>query len=86
MPPIDKAFTATKGDLKGIKYREVVYSGDLNTELIRYSNGSKLFDHRMVPYSGHGFNSKLKVRYSNGRNHFSNFHATFHFALTVLCM
>ena len=55
------------------------YSGDLNNELVRYSNGSKLFDQQMVPYSdhhlnkelkvrysGHGLNSELKVRYSNG--------------------
>ena len=55
------------------------YSGDLNNELVRYSNGSKLFDQWMVPYSdhhlnnelkvrysGHGLNSELKVRYSNG--------------------
>ena len=27
------------------------YSGDLNTGLVCYSNGQKLFDHRMVHYS-----------------------------------
>ena len=37
-------------------------SGDLNTELIRYSNGSKPFDHRKVPYSDHHLNSELKVQ------------------------
>ena len=47
------------------KQNGTFYSGDLNTELVRYSNGSKLFDHRMVPYSDHHLNIELKVRYSD---------------------
>ena len=42
----------------------MLYSGDLNNELVRYSNGPKLFDRRMVRYSSHGLNSELLVRYS----------------------
>ena len=45
-----------------------LYSGDLNTELVRCSNGSKLLDHQMVPYSDHHLNNELKSHYLNGRN------------------
>ena len=70
------------------------YSGDLNKELDRYSNGSKLFDQWMVPYSdhhlnnelkvrysGHGLNNELKVRYSNGCNLFWNLSRNLSFSL-----
>ena len=70
------------------------YNGDLNTELVRYSNGSKLFDRWMVPYSDHHLNNELKVRYSghglnnelifcysNGRNLFWNLSRNLSFSL-----
>ena len=41
------------------------YSGDLNSKLVRYSNGPKQFARRMVRYSSHDLNSELKVRYSS---------------------
>ena len=47
------------------KYKN--YSGDLNSELVRYSNGPKQFTRRMVCYSSHDLNGKLKVRYSGHR-------------------
>ena len=40
------------------------YSRDLKRELVGYLNGPKKFFPWMVLYSGHGLNSKLKVRYS----------------------
>ena len=43
------------------------YSGDLNRDLVRYSNGPKQFVPRMVHYSGHVLNSKLIVRFLNGK-------------------
>ena len=43
------------------------YSGDLNRELVRYSNGPKQLARRMVRYSSHDLNSELKVRYSGHR-------------------
>ena len=36
-----------------------MYSGDLNTGLVQYSNGPKQSDNWMVRYSGHGVNNKL---------------------------
>ena len=42
-----------------------VYSGDLNSKLVRYSNGSKQFARRMVHYSSHDLKSELKVHYSS---------------------
>ena len=41
------------------------YSGDLNSQLVRYSNGCKQFASRMVRYTSHGLNSELKVCYSD---------------------
>ena len=41
------------------------YSGDLNSTLVRYSNGPKQFARRMVLYSSHDLNSELKVHYSS---------------------
>ena len=43
------------------------YSGDLNSELVRYLNGPKQFARRMVCYSSHDLNSELIVRYSGHR-------------------
>ena len=43
------------------------YSGDLNSELVRYSNGPKQFARQMVRYSSHGLNSELIFRYSDHR-------------------
>ena len=42
-------------------------SGDLKSELVRYSNGPKQFVHQMVRYSSHVLNSELIVCYSNGK-------------------
>ena len=39
------------------KRRYLMYSGDLNKELVRYLND------QMVPYSSHGLNNALKVCY-----------------------
>ena len=36
-----------------------IYSGDLNNRLVRYSNGWKQSDRRMVCYSSHGLNTRL---------------------------
>ena len=46
-----------------LKHRNL-YSGDLNSILVWYSNGPKQFAPWMVCNSGHGLNSKLKVCYS----------------------
>ena len=40
----------------------VIYSGDLNNELVWFSNGPKQLVPQMVHYLGHVLNSKLKVR------------------------
>ena len=44
-----------------------MYSGDLNSGLVWYSNGPEQFAHRMVHYSSDVLNSKKKVCYSNGK-------------------
>ena len=41
----------------------VWYSGDLNSELVRYLNGPKQLINWMVHYSGHGLNTTLIVCY-----------------------
>ena len=46
------------------KHKCFMYSGDLTSELVRYSNGPKQFARQMVRYSSHDLNSKLKVCYS----------------------
>ena len=43
-----------------------MYSGDLNSELVKYSNGPEQFVHRMVRCSSHVLKSELKVCNSNG--------------------
>ena len=45
-----------------------LYSGDLNRELVWYSNGSKQFVPQLVRYSSHVLNMELIVCYSNGKN------------------
>ena len=40
-------------------FSELEYSGDLNSELVRYLNGPKQFIHCMVCYASHVLNSKL---------------------------
>ena len=44
-----------------------LYSGDLNSDLVRYLNGPKQFVCWMVCYSSHVLNSELIVCYSNGK-------------------
>ena len=43
-----------------------MFSGDLNSELVKYSNGPEQFVHRMVRCSSHVLKSELKVCNSNG--------------------
>ena len=51
------------------KGRCVYIAGDLNSELVRYSNGRKQFASQMVQYSSHDLNSEQKVCYaSHGLN------------------
>ena len=45
-----------------------MYSGDLISELVWYSNGPKQFVPQMICYSSHVVNSKLIVCYLNGKN------------------
>ena len=44
-----------------------LYSGDLNSKLVWYKNGPKQFVHQMVGFTSHVLNSKLIVRYLNGK-------------------
>ena len=53
--------------LKRLHFTCKKYSGDLNSKLVQYSNGPKQFAPWMVPYSGHGLNSKLIVCSSGHR-------------------
>ena len=51
--------------------KQALYSGDLNSQLVRYSNGPKQLAHKMFHYSSNVVNSKLIVSYSSG-NKFGN--------------
>ena len=54
-------YTLDKVELFTIPPATAKYSGDLNIELVWYSNGPKQFVHLMVCYSSHVLNSKLIV-------------------------
>ena len=54
-------------EISGSLEKERKYSGDLNCELVWYSNGLKQFVRQMICYSSHALNSKLMVSYSIGK-------------------
>ena len=64
IPPILNVFVSSSHDHlnKGLVIRPVfkcLYSGDLNSKLVRYSNGWKQFVRWMVPYSDHHLVTEL---------------------------
>ena len=44
-----------------------MYSGDLNSKLVQYSDGPKQFVHWKVHYSSHALNTEQIIRYLNGK-------------------
>ena len=53
--------------LSSFNYVLIMYSGDLISKIVWYSNGPKQLVCQMVCYSSHVLNSELIVHYSNGK-------------------